>query len=397
MTDNFRVQHSKLTTISTGNALKILFLCGGLEPGRDGVGDYTRRLAGELIRQGNEAAIIALMDPHMTEIFTGVQCSEGFNIPVLRIPLKSLSKNRFSKIKEWIKEYNPIWLSLQYVPFAFQSKGLPATLGKSLQKLGKGRKWHVMFHELWVGIETDADWKHIGWGFVQRIIVKKLLRKLQPLVVHTQTRTYQLLLQKLGIDVDYLPLFSNIPPFPLNTKNRMTVAEKQKRLSFIVFGAVYPDAPVEEFVKEVSEYQKTKGLFKSITFIGRCGSEIQRWVDACKNVGINIKLLGEQSAQVISEELFEATIGISTTPLALAEKSGTVAAMIAHGLRVICVRNPWQARGIRKIEDNFGLIEYKQGNFDFCMSVTSFAPIYNVNEIALQMAELLRSSISFNQ
>lgn len=27
--------------------MTILFLCGSLEPGRDGVGDYTRRLAGD--------------------------------------------------------------------------------------------------------------------------------------------------------------------------------------------------------------------------------------------------------------------------------------------------------------------------------------------------------------
>ena len=40
--------------------MKLIFICGSLEPGRDGVGDYTRRLAGELIRQGHQIAIIAL-------------------------------------------------------------------------------------------------------------------------------------------------------------------------------------------------------------------------------------------------------------------------------------------------------------------------------------------------
>ena len=32
--------------------MKIVFICGCLEPGKDGVGDYTRRLSAELIDHG---------------------------------------------------------------------------------------------------------------------------------------------------------------------------------------------------------------------------------------------------------------------------------------------------------------------------------------------------------
>jgi hypothetical protein len=42
--------------------LKILFLCGSLEPGRDGVGDCVKNVAGELRIQGHQAAAIALND-----------------------------------------------------------------------------------------------------------------------------------------------------------------------------------------------------------------------------------------------------------------------------------------------------------------------------------------------
>lgn len=40
--------------------MKFLFICGSLEPGKNGVGDYTRRLAGECIRMGHDAMILAL-------------------------------------------------------------------------------------------------------------------------------------------------------------------------------------------------------------------------------------------------------------------------------------------------------------------------------------------------
>jgi hypothetical protein len=42
--------------------MKVLFICGSAQPQRCGVGDYSRRLAGELIRQGHKASIVSLMD-----------------------------------------------------------------------------------------------------------------------------------------------------------------------------------------------------------------------------------------------------------------------------------------------------------------------------------------------
>ena len=53
--------------------MKIVFLCGSLEPGRDGVGDYTRMLAAEIIRKGHNAAIVALADKYSLEPFIGTQ------------------------------------------------------------------------------------------------------------------------------------------------------------------------------------------------------------------------------------------------------------------------------------------------------------------------------------
>ena len=37
--------------------MKIAFLCGSLEPWRDGVGDYTRRLAGDLQACGHQVLV----------------------------------------------------------------------------------------------------------------------------------------------------------------------------------------------------------------------------------------------------------------------------------------------------------------------------------------------------
>src|SRR5215210_3802535 len=130
--------------------MKILFLCGSLEPGRDGVGDYTRRLAGELIRQGNKTFIISLNDRYVSEVFKTIQHDDATAISVLRLPSNLVTKKKMQFARKWIDNENPEWLSLQYVPFSFHTKGLPFRLSKLLRGLGKGRKWQIMFHELWL-------------------------------------------------------------------------------------------------------------------------------------------------------------------------------------------------------------------------------------------------------
>ena len=170
--------------------MKILFLCGSLELGRDGVGDYTRRLAGELIRQGHQAAIIALNDRHVEFKLDEKQEIETISVLVLRLPSSMSANERFVQAENYIQEFNPKWLSLQYVPFSFQDKGLPIGLGRKLARIGKGRNWHVMFHELWVGMNVEASFKLKIWGIIQREITSSILKQLRPLVIHTQSKLF---------------------------------------------------------------------------------------------------------------------------------------------------------------------------------------------------------------
>src|SRR5690554_7393916 len=99
--------------------MRIVFICGSLEPGCDGVGDYTRRLACELIRQGHQIGVIALKDPGISKIIKYIQDTNGGLLATLRIPAHLPEKIRFSSAKEWIDDYNPELLSLQFVPFSF--------------------------------------------------------------------------------------------------------------------------------------------------------------------------------------------------------------------------------------------------------------------------------------
>jgi hypothetical protein len=65
--------------------MNIVFICGCLEPGVDGVGDYSRRLAGELIRMGNKVQLISLNDYHIDTRTTELQEADGTSVQAHRL------------------------------------------------------------------------------------------------------------------------------------------------------------------------------------------------------------------------------------------------------------------------------------------------------------------------
>ncbi|PKV75525.1 glycosyltransferase family protein [Pontibacter ramchanderi] len=346
--------------------LNIIFFCGSLEPRCDGVGDYIRRLAGELVQQGHSATLISLNDSFVKREIVGKQCVGKIELTVVRIPSVMPNVKKVRCIKNWVEKLHPDWLSLQFVPFAYHSKGLPFTLCFFLMKVGKGRKWHIMFHELWVGMEINSSLKAIVWGTLQQVVIKLLQVNLRPLVYHTQSSLYQLQLAKLGIESKCLPLFSNIPianNVVIRQENSTLLYNEGKKIFFVLFGGIHPGAPIEEFTEEAALFALENNVQLVLRIVGRCGPEQENWVKTWRAKGLDFELCGEQPAKGVSELLANASIGLTTTPIALVEKSGTVAAMREHGLPVFCIRNTWKARGVKEFSVPAGIYQYQPGNF----------------------------------
>ncbi|MCW3094231.1 MAG: glycosyltransferase family 1 protein [Ferruginibacter sp.] len=376
--------------------MKITFLCGSLEPGRDGVGDYTRKLAIELIRNGHQVGIVALNDKHLKSKFNGLQQLEGFDIPVLRVASNEIPAKRFHQASSWIDDFGPDWLSLQFVPFSFHTKGLAFGLGKLLEGLGKEKRWHIMVHELWVGMEKGAPLKFVCWGWLQKQLIGSLFSRLQPAVVHTQTDLYMKMLAQMGFTVQHLPLFGNIEKARIDSENGsayLPASGISKNISFVVFGGIHPGAPISQLAKELKFYGTTNNVKVEMRMIGRCGYEQESWKKACEAAGLLVKVLGEQSPEHISHVLTNSSFGISTTPTALIGKSGSVAAMQEHGLPVLCVSRLWQPRGFVDPKLPDGIMRYKEGQIqDFITrSRSGIAPRVNVTVIARQFVNSLLS------
>lgn len=374
--------------------MRIIFLCGSLEPGRDGVGDYTRRLAATLIKQGCQVVLISLRDNSVHQFTTTSQnCGYEF-VPVFRLPATMNSTTRFTKIKECVSLFNPDWISLQYVPFAFHPKGLPFGLARSLNTLGKGIRWHIMVHELWVGMDQEASLKFIYWGWLQKQLIKSLLTKLKPAVTHTQSNLYIKMLEKIGIKADHLPLFGNIPVVFNASENNFKYGVSNgahKTVSFVVFGNIHHSAPIELFANEARLYKINSGVNVVLKTIGRCGTEQTHWEKTWREAGLTIEILGEQPEDIISQVLSMASFGISTTPASLIEKSGTVAAMREHGLAVLCVSRSWHPRGFQELQLPEGVIQYKEGELkEFITAHPHKNNSTNISDISRQMTNSLQ-------
>ena len=66
--------------------MRLLFLCSCLEPGRDGVGDHARLLAGACSKQGATVALLAANDPFISAPAESILETRNGPAPILRLP-----------------------------------------------------------------------------------------------------------------------------------------------------------------------------------------------------------------------------------------------------------------------------------------------------------------------
>lgn len=347
--------------------MRIVFICGSLEAGCDGVGDYVRQLALSLADNDHTIAIVAVNDRFIMEIRENTIQIGKNNVAELRLPEIMDIKEKKLFLKKWIDSFNPDWLSLQYVPFSFQRRGLCFGLAKMLRYISIGRQWELMVHEIGVGLNRESNLKEMLWGKVQTFLVADLINVLKPAVIHTQTLVYKKLIEKRGHPVILLSLFSNIPlVYPEAVKNKIDSKTVQNSIvDIVVFASIQPGGAVRELAIETADYGELHGLKFRLVLVGRSGKEQQKWIDAWQGAGSPVEILGEQSEDSVSKILSEVRFGIFTTPVLLAGKSGAVAAMRDHGIHLLCVSRSWNPRGLSNegLNNAFNIFEYKPGGF----------------------------------
>lgn len=327
--------------------MKILFLCGSLESSKDGVGDYTRRLAGELVRQGHIVHLIALHDHHIPVPSENSQFDFETEIKCNRLPTDLTWNEKTLQVQKIIDNFNPQWISVQYVPHSYHSKGLPFGLWKLLNSLNVGKsKWHLMLHELWVGELKSEGIKLQCIRYLEQIILDRIIKCINPSIIHTSNHLYKsYLFYRLNFISDILPVFSNIPE--INTNNNFfTLDEEIKKIInnrndyFIVtnFGSYYHKwwnltKSIPSFIS-LAKNNKKKLVLASLGKLSI--AEKKYWKDLSLNQSVEVLFLGIQSEQQINIWLKKYTdLSVVTTPYLLLGKSGAFQAMKLFKVPVI--------------------------------------------------------------
>lgn len=235
-------------------------------------------------------------------------------------------------------------------------------------QLTKERKLHIMFHELWVGMEKGSSIKIIFWSYLQRLILKRNYKLLVPNLVHTQSEFYQLLLRKHEIAAGLLPLFSNIA----KTIESSSLQSNLKNLAhdeihFVLFGTIHSCDYVEFFLNKINSYQHEFSKRIIIKVVGHNGSEINKWKEICGQLGLKLEIYGKQDSKIIANILASSNIGITTTALPMIHKSGTVAAMVEFGMPVICINHLWEPREIDYEYIPIGIYKYSDTAIALCL------------------------------
>lgn len=328
--------------------MRIAFITSCLEPEMDGVGDYVRLIATQLNCMSNSCAMFALNDRYADRVHYEHDMRE------LRIPAATSWRERRHLAGERLADFDPHWVSLQFVCYGWHPQGVSVGAVRALSRLLDGYRTHVMFHELEVGLQAGASLKERVLGLTQhKAVLGPLLRGLQPMVVHTSNQAYAAVLREIyGVHAKLLPLCGNVPVtadsadswlFPALDASGVSV-DWRSRPEYLFggyFGSIYPGALTSQMIGRLVGVA-AKGHQLVILSAGRrglCGDAI--WRDVSREFAGRVPFvsLGVLPGHRVSEYLNSIDFGIAAAPWLLMGKSGSAAAMMEHDLPILVPRN----------------------------------------------------------
>ncbi len=331
--------------------MTILFVCSCLEAGRDGVGDYTRRLALACAAQGHTCVVAAARDPFIAGPEAVELVEQG--VRFLRLPLSGSWRDRENQLRRLATSSQTDWICLQWVGYGFHPRGVAWEAAFHLPHVARrsGVSVCVMIHEPWIA-SSDAPLRHRVIGVAQRETLRLLLRRFQTPLVFTSNAAYQTILKQIGVQAELLPLFSNIPPVETPERDAWIFAalnegapvenavEPARRSGFLIggfFGALYPvwnDKDVLPFLERAAAQMGRTLVLVSAGKIGE--AERMRWnALASTYPGALFRTVGMRPPEQISQFLQFTDFGVATTPYGLLGKSGATIAMLDHGTPVV--------------------------------------------------------------
>jgi len=375
--------------------MKILLVCGSLEPGRDGVGDYSRKLKLEFVKQGHQVFLLALNDRYANTLIENAAHKE---ISEIRLPASMEARERFIKLHEITETFAPDWLSLQFVGYSFQKRAVVFDLAKQLKRLKINASVHIMFHEIWQGESSDSTLKDKIIGFFQKRSAIAVIKALKPKCISTTNGYYQKSLLKAGINTNKIPAFSNMPLGDCTRKRiygQLPADFRNNSTDYVLasfFGGFHPHDLLEERIRQLSvnvHDQLNKKLI--VTHAGKSPAIKEQFAELHEATGVPMYVLGEWPENDIADYLGTCDVSLSNHPKVLFEKSGSIAAALYNQCPVIILRDGFANDDQKR--DEVEELKYINDIKKFINQDTGFAEKYSPQNAAEQYSAMFKSNV----
>jgi len=325
--------------------MRIAFICSGLEPGRDGVGDFARTLARACAALGHETRLVSVRE----QAVPGEKSAETGELR-LRDVFENFDEAK--ALAQWLREFQPDWVSVQYTPFGFHPQGLGARRAKALRELlPAGARRQIMLHEIWLQPGRDGALRHRALGWAQKRSVDAWAGwGWHPALIHTQARLHRARLEARGFAAELQPLCSNFPRAGISpAAARAKVAEglrangqqpDEAALWIGHFGAFHAlNWNFGEFAKKMAARTDWHGRRICFLALGRSmAAQIEYDKAARAAPQAEFCFVGELEEADVPVALAACDAGFTSTPWDIFEKSGAVAAWRGADVPVLVTR-----------------------------------------------------------
>lgn len=241
--------------------MTVLFITNSLPHLVDGVGDYTYNIAREFAKHGHVVHVVCRNKEEIRDDYE--------DIHIAKI-VRKWNRQAGRQIADYIRENGIEVVSLQYVPYAYDPKGLPFGLVMALKEIKKcGVHLMTFCHEVCIGLWDKHSIKNVLYAATMQYITKQVLICSDS--VATSIEHYARKIRQLSPkhkDVVCIPIASNVPTTTKSDEElidlRRSVADNDQQKIIGFFGS----RDCETSIKAIEELQK-EGHDLKMLFIGK--------------------------------------------------------------------------------------------------------------------------------
>ena len=309
----------------------LVLICGRLSPGQDGVGDYTRRLASAWTAAGGTVSLVALRG---TEAEADLHESLNLSASRVLVPVRGQSIRDALNRDSWRAELERSWVSVQFVPWTFGHRGIVRSTPEIDAAFQYAQRRHMMVHETWV--DASLGVKNAFLGAAQRRAMRSAFKRWKPNLVHVSTVLNQKRLKSIGVTTNLLPLFGNID---ISEHNKIDHGDECVKILF--FGALPRRRDWQLYASSIAEAAKVSSL--QINLVGASAHAedfIKKLTKDDASAQIDCINWGKLPETKVSQLLQVVTLGVCRYGPEHIGKSGSLAAMLEHGLPVWAPKCP---------------------------------------------------------